>query len=32
MRVMESLHVYRARLKGEAEAVRIVSDIGGGTG
>ena len=32
MRVMESLHVYRARLKGEAAPVQIVSDISGGTG
>ena len=32
MRVMESLHVYRARLKGEAAPVQIVSDINGGTG
>jgi soluble lytic murein transglycosylase len=32
MRVMEGLHVYRARLEGEAAPVRIVSDISGGTG
>lgn len=27
MRVLEALHVYRARLQGEAAAVRIVADI-----
>ena len=27
MRVLEALHVYRARLKGEAAPVQIVSDI-----
>ena len=32
MRVLESLHVYRARLKGEATPVRIVADINGGRG
>lgn len=32
MRVMEALHVYRARLKGEVAPVQIVSDIKGGTG
>ena len=28
MRVLESLHVYRARLRGRAEALRLVADIG----
>ena len=27
MRVLEALHVYRARLKGEAAPVQIVADI-----
>jgi soluble lytic murein transglycosylase len=31
MRVMESLHVYRARLEGEAPPIRLASDIGGAT-
>lgn len=30
MRVMESLHVYRARLLGRPEALRLVADIGAG--
>ena len=28
MRVLESLHVYRARLLGRPEALRLVADIG----
>ena len=28
MRVMESLHVYRARLRGRPEALRLLADIG----
>lgn len=31
MRVLESLHVYRARLLGRPEALRLVADIGAGT-
>ena len=31
MRVLESLHVYRARLEGEAQPIRLASDIGGAT-
>ena len=31
MRVLESLHVYRARLQGEAQPIRLASDIGGAT-
>ena len=30
MRVLEGLHVYRARLEGEAAPVRIVADLGAG--
>ncbi len=29
MRVLESLHVYRARLLGRPEALRLVADLGG---
>ncbi len=29
MRVMESLHVYRARLQGHSEPLRLVADLGG---
>ena len=32
MRVLESLHVYRARLHGRPEALRLVADIGAGAG
>ncbi len=28
MRVLESLHVYRARLEGEAQPIRLASDLG----
>ncbi len=31
MRVLESLHVYRARLLGRPEALRLFADIGAGT-
>jgi len=29
MRVLESLHVYRARLGGEVQPIRLAADIGG---
>ncbi len=29
MRVLESLHVYRARLEGEAQPIRLAADLGG---
>jgi soluble lytic murein transglycosylase len=31
MRVLESLHVYRARLQGRPEALRLLADIGAGS-
>jgi soluble lytic murein transglycosylase len=30
MRVLESLHVYRARLQGESPALRLIADLGAG--